>query len=114
MADIFFSAATSMFAATMGNLLSSNLLRTYERTIFTPGVTQQERKNLAMYGYSARRYSYAAAKEIDPNKPLASQIWFMQDADIEDVKFITPPSNCKNCGAPLKSIACEYCNTRFQ
>lgn len=24
------------------------------------------------------------------------------------------PTNCKNCGAPLKSADCEYCGTMFQ
>lgn len=23
------------------------------------------------------------------------------------------PTNCKNCGAPLKSNQCEYCGTKY-
>jgi hypothetical protein len=23
------------------------------------------------------------------------------------------PTNCKNCGAPLRSVECDYCNTKY-
>lgn len=35
------------------------------------------------------------------------------DEPVEKPTKITYPSNCKNCGAVLKSHVCEYCGTHY-
>lgn len=38
----------------------------------------------------------------------------IKDACLKMNNGITQPTNCKNCGAPLKTNRCEYCGTVYE
>lgn len=59
-------------------------------------------KRLAQFGYTCRQYSPAETKPA-----VKGLRHFINN------KLTGLPYNCKNCGAPLKSTACEYCETRY-
>ena len=59
------------------------------------------------------------AYETDTGKTLIydgekwNDLGFPCDEPIERPAKITYPSNCKNCGAVMKSHVCEYCGTHY-
>lgn len=57
--------------------------------------------------------------EIDTRKTLLydgiewNELGFSDNEPVERPTKITYPSNCKNCGAVMKSHVCEYCGTHY-
>ena len=84
-------------------------------------------KYLGMNGHTLGEVRKDQGKDIlewtwdgDPSQQIAYQFDMYHDPDpyaLDDVKptknMVPKLTNCKNCGAPLHSNRCEFCDTEY-
>lgn len=81
-----------------------------------------DKRTIVKYTYNPveRRYEYVLADgtkgSVDLENIIKDYDWLIVDFS-EEPSIIESPkikyTNCKNCGAPLKSDKCEYCGTYY-
>ena len=66
------------------------------------------------YAIDALNKQIAELKSLGHNGYLVHKLERVADAQNEPQKYMSFPTNCVNCGAPLHGNVCKFCDTEYR